>query len=211
MGVMNEDRFGETVGELVRDLDAVPETPHAEIWAGIAAARRFRRPPRSRRTRRIAWGLSLAATLALGFALGRIRAPGQPTPLPAAMPGGDFASLNAQAGSPQFRLAADYLARTEELLAAFPSGTQDGRSADVAEWASQLLLDTRLLIDSPTGSDPAIAPLLSDLELVLAQIASLRDGDQQEITLIVDGITQNRVLARLRVAAGAAAGSNGDD
>jgi len=208
---MNEDRFGETLGDLVRDLEAVPETPRDEIWAGIAAARRFRRPERSRRTRALVQGLSLAATLAFGFALGRVWTPGSAAPPPIPSPGGDFASLNAHAGAPQFRLAADYLARTEELLADFPEGTREGRASDVAGWASQLLLDTRLLIDSPTGSDPAMAPLLSDLELVLAQIASLRDGDQQEITLIIDGITQNRVLARLRVAAGAAAGTNGDD
>jgi hypothetical protein len=208
---MNEDRFGETLGDLVRDLDATPETPREEIWAGIAAARRFRRPVRSSRTQRLGWGLGLAATLALGFALGRTWTPGPSSAVSTASTGADFASLNEHAGSPHFRVAADYLARTEALLADFPDGTREGRGTDVAEWASQLLLDTRLLIDSPTGADPAIAPLLSDLELVLAQIASLREGDQQEITLIVDGITQNRVLARLRVAAGAAAGSNGDD
>jgi hypothetical protein len=69
-----------------------------------------------------------------------------------------------------------------------------------------------LLLDSPAAVDPDLAPLLSDLELVLAQIASLRTRDAPgEIELIEDGIEQNRVLARLRLAAGAATGVNGDD
>jgi hypothetical protein len=209
---MSEDRFGETLGDLVRDLDPVPETPRDEIWAGVAAARRFRRPRRTRGWQILTWGSSLAATLALGFVLGRAWVPAVAGPQSERAGTRPVADLGSAAPR-QFRMAAaDYLARTEELLADFPDGAREGNAPEVAGWARQLLLDTRLLINSPAGTDPAIAPLLSDLELVLAQIASLREGgDQQEIRLILDGIQQNRVMARLRVAAGAAAGANGDD
>jgi hypothetical protein len=107
--------------------------------------------------------------------------------------------------------AVDYLASTEALLASFPVDAQRGRGPEIATWARQLLLDTRLLIDSPAGSDTELVRLLQDLELVLAQIASLpANNPQLEIQLIEEAIRQNRVLARLRLAAGTA-NSNGDD
>jgi hypothetical protein len=214
MGVMSQDRFGETLGDLVRELDPLPDVPSDEIWAGVAAARRFRRQPQKPRPwRALTWGFSLAATLAMGFLLGRLWSPAGVNPTSTAEPDGLPVVRVNNSAPRQFRLAAaDYLARTEELLAEFPEGAEQGRAPEVASWARQLLLDTRLLIDSPAGADPEIKPLLTDLELVLAQIASLREGDDsQEIKLIVDGIEQNRVMARLRVVAGAAAGTNGDD
>lgn len=207
---MNEDRFGELIGELARESDPAPETPREEIWTGISAARRFRAPRRRPVRQQLAWGLSLAATLALGFVLGRGWLPASESetdgrPRITAVPANDDGARAPRS----FRLAAaDYLARTEALLSEFPGEAREGDAHEVAGWARQLLLDTRLLQDSPAGGDPEIAPLLNDLELVLAQIASLRGDDaDQEIRLIVDGIQQNRVMARLRVAAG----TNGDD
>ena len=41
------------------------------------------------------------------------------------------------------------------------------------EWAGGLLLQTRLLLDSPVADDPEMQELLEELELVLAQIVSL--------------------------------------
>lgn len=207
---MTEERFGEQVGGMVRGLDPVPTTPAEEIWSGIVAARRHRmiRPARWWKPT-LAWSVGMATTLVLGIAIGRTGTDAMPAqelePVAAAPP---------SAQSPrEFRLAAaDYLVRTEALLAAFPAGAREGRGQEVAAWARQLLLDTRLLLDSPAAVDPDLAPLLSDLEFVLAQIASLRAQDTPtEIELIEDGIEQNRVLARLRVAAGAANDVNGDD
>jgi hypothetical protein len=206
---MTEERFGEQIGGMVRDLDPVPDVPADQIWAGVQAARRHRRVVAVTWWRpTLAWGLGMAATLVIGIAIGRTatRTPAPLTP-PVTAAGPDVEAPH------EFKLAAaDYLQRTEALLAAFPAGAREGRGSEVAAWARQLLLDTRLLIDSPAALDPGLAPLLSDLELVLAQIAALRTEDTpQEIELIEDGIEQNRVLARLRLAAGAAAGVNGDD
>jgi hypothetical protein len=207
---MMEERFGEQVGNLVRELDPVPDVPVEEIWSGIVAARRHRRVRPLRWWKpTLAWGLGMGATLMIGIAIGRSSPGTQPVvevePVAATTP--------TAAPPREFQLvAADYLVRTEALLAAFPEGAREGRAPEVAAWARQLLLDTRLLLDSPAAVDPDLAPLLSDLELVLAQIASLRTRDAPgEIELIEDGIEQNRVLARLRLAAGAAAGVNGDD
>lgn len=206
---MTEERFGRQVGELVNELDPVPEIPRAEIWAGVAAARRFRRPAPG--PNRFAWPASLAATLVLGILAGRYGLArsaaggpdGQGTPAPpvAVAP----TPTNVSPG------AAVHLARTEALLAAFPAEAEQGNAPEVAEWARQLLLDTRIMKGSPTGANPALFDLLDDLELVLTQIAALPAHDpEQEIQLIQDGIRQNRVLARIRLAAGAA-GANGDD
>jgi hypothetical protein len=205
---MKEDRFGRQLGEMVREFDPVPEAPADEIWSGVVAARRHRRRKPARWWRpTLAWGVGMAATLVIGIAIGRTGMLTLPVP--------DIDTLVVDGPEPprEFRLAAaDYLARTEMLLAAFPSGARQGRAPEVAAWARQLLLDTRLLLDSPAAIDPDLSPLLSDLELVLAQIASLRARDPAgEIEMIEDGIEQNRVLARLRLAADAAGGVNGDD
>jgi hypothetical protein len=207
---MTEERFGKHLGHLVRELDPVPDAPAEEIWSGIMAARRHRRVRPLRWWKpTLAWGLGMAATLVIGVAIGRsglrTQAAAETEPVAATPPAAE---------SPrEYRLvAADFLVRTEALLAAFPAGAREGRAPEVAAWARQLLLDTRLLLDSPAAIEPGLAPLLSDLELVLAQIASLRTQDAPtEIELIEDGIEQNRVLARLRLAAGAAAAVNGDD
>lgn len=206
---MTEEKFGEQLGNLVREFDPVPDAPAEEIWSGIVAARRHRRVRPARWWKpTLAWGVGMAATLAIGIAIGRAgltRPAVEIEPVSAATP--------AAEAPREFQLAAvDYLVRTEALLAAFPEGAREGRAPQVAAWARQLLLDTRLLLDSPAAVDPDLAPLLSDLELVLAQMASLRSQDAPtEIELIEDGIEQNRVLARLRIAAGAAAAVNGDD
>jgi len=207
--MMNEPS-GERIGELVRGLDPVPETPVEEIWAGIEAARRYRRPSPAWRRPALAWGLSLAASLAIGVAIGRLwTAPQAAGPRE---PATTVAVEGERAPSVMRVATVDHLARTEALLAAFTADARGERAQDVAAWATQLLLDTRLLLDSPASADPELAPLLDDLELVLAQIASLRGQTaQDDIQLIEDGIQQNRILARVRRAADAAGGINGDD
>lgn len=208
---MTEDRFTGQPGDLVRELDPVPETPRAEIWAGIAAARRFRRPPPRRHWPWARSGGLAAAALIAGIVIGRFgfgRPEGAPAGLPVSSSPADPVSSTPPPVPPG---AVDYLARTEALLASFPVDAQRGRAPVIADWARQLLLDTRLLIDSPAANNAELVRLLQDLELVLAQIASLPAHDpQQEIRLIEEAIRQNHVLARVRLAAGSA-GVNGDD
>ncbi len=208
---MSEEKFGQFVGDLVRDLDPAPEIPRDEIWAEVSSVHRFRRPAHCPSRTGIAWGLSLAATLAMGVGIGRMSL-GDAAAGPVKSPATAQAETRMEDAPTTPRLyqvaAADYLQNTQVLLASLQGEARGGRTPEAAAWAKQLLLDTRLLIDSPAGRDPVMSRLLGDLELVLAQIATLPAHDpQEEIRLIEDGIQHNRVLARLRLAAGA----NGDD
>ena len=71
--------------------------------------------------------------------------------------------------------------------------------------ANELLLTTRLLLDSQSGSDPALRNLLDDLELVLVQVVRLekeRDRSRRtELELIQQALDQRDVIPRLRTAA----------
>lgn len=69
------------------------------------------------------------------------------------------------------------LAQAEVLLTTYRE--DENRSADAATmqrvgvWAKDVLSSTRLLIDSPVGSDARMRPLLDDLELALVQLVRL--------------------------------------
>ena len=104
-------------------------------------------------------------------------------------------------------VAAQYLARTEALLTDFHAESRGGRlDPRFLASAQDLLTTTRLMLDSPAADDPHLSALLQDLELVLAQIAQLpaAPGQQSDIDLINQGLTQHSVLTRLRAATPAA-------
>jgi hypothetical protein len=200
MGVMKDnDPFVDNLKSLAQELD-VPEAPRREeIWARIDEARRFRRRSVTARPAMAAsrWWLpaSLAASLALGLAIGRYTA-GSPTP-------GSVESQLSQLENelPYEQAATRHLARTEALLSSFSVDAQQGRTSQVADWAQDLLIDTRLLMDSPASADPRLGLLLEDLELILAQLTNLTQRDPaNELELIQAGIQQNDVLVRLRTA-----------
>ena len=77
----------------------------------------------------------------------------------------------AELAEPLHRTATDYLGETAAMLRQFEN---DSRGAYAAQ-ATSLLATTRLLLDSPAGSDARMHELLEDLELILAQIATLRN------------------------------------
>jgi len=74
--------------------------------------------------------------------------------------------------------------------------------------ARSLLASNRLLIDSRASEDLAMRRLLSDVELVLAQITQMPadSADSTDERLITDGIEQRDLLLRIRTAAGDARG-----
>jgi hypothetical protein len=164
------------------------------MWAAIGAARERRRVRRVA-ARRVRWGLALAATLVLGIGIGRLVSRGA-RPLP---PGQGSAAYTVAAGQ--------YLARAEVLLTDFRAESRQGRiDPQFLASARDLLGTTRLMLDSPAGTDPHLKLLLEDLELVLAQITQLPDmpGRRSELDLINQGMTQRGVLTRLRAASPAA-------
>ncbi|MGH7501117.1 MAG: hypothetical protein ACREL7_05095 [Longimicrobiales bacterium] len=197
----DDDPFVDNLRHLAQGID-VPEPPRRdEMWVRIDEARRFRRrAARAERVRPVGrWWIAagLAASLVLGFGLGRLIEP------VSELGGSDpvVVSDEAPPESPYEQAATRHLARTEALLTSFSVDAEKGRTNQVADWAQDLLVDTRLLIDSPASGHPRLATLLEDLELILAQLANLTERDpENELELIQAGIQQNDVLVRLRTA-----------
>ena len=220
----DNDRFEEFVRSAVNELDPVPPVPRDAMWENIEAARRFQRPrQRDHRRQYIAWAVALAAMLVIGIGLGRLSVTKQPvgtqtqvatadpnaqtqspSNTPAAQPSptslSERASANPALVEPYRMAAIEHLGRAEVLLTSVSSGNVDQQ---LSGWAKEMLVDTRLLIDSPAASDPSISNLLKDLELLLAQIASTRPGEktEAELDLIQNGIKETDVLPRLRATA----------
>jgi hypothetical protein len=206
MGVMNDDQFDTRLREAARDYHRPPETPREEMWAAIEAERRRRRTAPRVVVLRPAWrwGIGMAAVLVLGIAIGRFVRPGTTSAPPAPAP---IATGRADDDVAYEVAAAQYLGRTETLLAGFRADARTGERLDpqFEAQARELLSSTRLLLDSPAGENPRLKPLLEDLEVVLAQIVFLpASRDTTDVELINQGIDQRSVLTRLRTAMPAA-------
>ena len=212
--------------DVARDYNEPPEPPREEMWAAILAAREAgaedpgleldaRRTVRERRARLRRWtpwalGLAAAATLAVGFGLGRVVE--RVTPgvgvgdgrSPVAAAAADAGATEAAEPSLPVQLAAaDHMGEAEAMLTLYRSSDLPGDREAAARWARELLTDTHLLMDSRAGRDPKLAALLDDLELVLVQIASASAGAEQdtERELIREGIEERQLMTKLRSAA----------
>src|SRR5690348_18014277 len=72
-------------------------------------------------------------------------------------------------------------------------------SSDVCSSDLDLLVTTRLMLNSPAARDPRLANLLQDLEVMLVQIAQLpARNDRNDVDLINQGLDQRSVMLRLR-------------
>lgn len=213
-----EEAFVRGLSEAARrHWNPPPETPRDEIWAGVREAREARRAspgPRGLRgaLRPRPWWIGIAAALAIGVALGRISE--RPTAGPqgsVVADAGDVPGISAESGLPSraeslpYRAAAGRLLdRSETFLTMVRAGVGTDESlTEVREWARPLLTRTRLLLGSPAAEDPQLKALLDDLEIVLTQIAQLREGDTEELGWIDEGMDQRRLLFRLRAATAA--------
>lgn len=218
---MTEERFEEFLRETASEYNEPPETPRDQIWAGIEEARQVVPIERARRftsTRWVRWGTGIAAVLAVGIALGRLTAPGQPEDgapgqvAAGTRAGGDAApALTAgdargeRRPSRAMRMAtADHLDETATFLTVFRAQSQgEGIDSSTAAWARQLLTATRLRMDSrATDGNPRLQVLLEDLELVLAQIVQLGasgvESDLDETEFIDHSLEQRQLMPRLR-------------
>ncbi len=208
---MDENRFDEVIRNLPRDFNTPPEPPLDEMWRVIedahfnSSARPVVRPKMNSRT---PW-LAAAAALVIGVGIGRYVPLGknaQPnsgsadavasTQTPA--PGADTSAI-ADAYRDQ---TSRYLGQAAALLISLPPQDVSGRAdAAFAVKASDLLVTTRLLMDSPAAQDPKLRSLLEDLELVLVQIARLRgERNKGDLDLIHQAVEQGDVLSRLNSA-----------
>jgi hypothetical protein len=183
-----------------RDLDA--------MWQAVeyATVEQRRAPSEGRRqTSDVARGLSvarllpLAAMLAIGVGIGRFAVPAQaPDASVAQVAGSDSVSLD----EPYQSTTSRYLGQAVALLVSLPADVREGRANEpYMGRAHDLLLTTRLLLDSPASADPRFRTLLEDLELVLAQVVRLQSADSsEELELIRQALEQRDVLPRLRSA-----------
>jgi hypothetical protein len=95
-----------------------------------------------------------------------------------------------------------YLGQAAALLISLPAKDASSKAdASFAGEAADLLVTTRLLMDSPAAQDPKLRSLLEDLELVLVQIARLRgERNKGDLDLIRQAVEQGDVMSRLNSA-----------
>jgi hypothetical protein len=151
--------------------------------------------------------LAAAAALVLGIGLGRYLPRGAS---PSEQPAPSTIAANST-GKPDTSAVADayrdqtnrYLGQAAALLISLPARDASGKTdATFATKATDLLVTTRLLIDSPAATqDPKLHSLLEDLELVLVQIARLHtEKNKADLDLIHQAVEQGDVLSRLNSA-----------
>lgn len=214
---MTDERLQELMDEAAKSYRVPNDPPLEAMWARIEHEH-FDAPPhdesshgggtRQPRVEPKPWRrwaaplVGIAATLLVGIGIGRYTAATAPT--------GDVADASLPAATevvpvpgPLQRTTFDYLDAAELLLASMPREANGMNTRFVAE-ASQLLVTTRLLLDSPLGEDPQLRAVLEDLELVLAQMARLRAAPRdEELTFIAAAMDERDVVPRLRSVAAA--------
>lgn len=95
--------------------------------------------------------------------------------------------------------ASKHFARVQTLLVTLPVDAREGHINEIAVRAADLLVNTRLLLDSPAARDTETKRLLEDLELILAQAATISPTHSAEdVQMIQDAITKHDALLRLR-------------
>lgn len=97
-------------------------------------------------------------------------------------------------------LTAQHLGRAATLLTAFRTDRRTPASEqDLAQWARELLVDTRMFLGLSDFGSPIEQVLLEDLELVLIQIAGLGPGAPDfEWALARESMERRGTLTRLR-------------
>lgn len=203
---MKQERFEQLRAEAAPDYNRPPETPREEMWAAIQRERRHRAAsPAVARPRPswVVWGVGMAAALLLGVALGRMQPRDSAAGSNVAAEGGGQPTEAALRAAYEYA-ALEHLRRAETFLMGFQMDAAHGLREDgTGSPAEDLLLNTRLLQDSPVAQDPAFRTVLDDLELVLAQIVQLRAARgryDEELEYIGQGMEQRGVLSKLRSA-----------
>ena len=209
---MDDNRFDDVLQDLPRSFNTPPEPPLDEMWTVIEDAY-FNAPlpifATRRMTSRAPW-LAAAAALIIGIGVGRYLPRDGSSPGNAASPSAIAAKKPASVASDTSAVAdayrdqtTRYLGQAAALLVSLPAKDANGRTdAAFASKATDLLVTTRLLIDSPAAvQDPKLHSLLEDLELVLVQIARLRsERNKGDLDLIHQAVEQGDVLSRLNSA-----------
>ncbi len=191
---MNEKELDDLLDDASKHWRVPTNPPLDEIWTAVAA-QGFAQPSRWRSPGWVTVGIAAAAALVVGVLGGRYSA--QRAGVPVATP----SMLSVSVNDPNQRAMGELLGRTAVLLVAIPADSTGPDSA-VSREAARLLTTTRLLLESPVGSDAHLHNLLQDLELVLAQVARFDPRHRRdEIRFIQTAIDQHDIVPRLRSAA----------
>jgi hypothetical protein len=202
--VMHDNEMPKQLRAAAQSYNEPPALSKADLdamWSGIEAESfGVELTARSRRRWNLRPLMALAATLVLGVAIGRVSARQAAAPRAATPQVAMKDSLAVP--EPYQSTTSRYLGQTAALLATLPAEVRNGRGDErFVGRAHDLLLTTRLLLDSPAATDPRVRTLLDDLELVLAQIIRLQtDNSGEELDLIRQALEQRDVLPRLRTA-----------
>jgi hypothetical protein len=205
----DHDELDDTLKAALRAYRTPPPPPLDEMWEAIQVRRFGAEVPVHRPLwRSVPLWLAAAAALAMGVGIGRYAVPAHTevaivdtvatrTALSSRTP---TVLSEAELDVPYEIATSRYLGQTAALLIALPAEASTGRvDAQFSAQARDLLQTTRLLLDSRAGDDPDLRALLSDLELVLAQVAGLRSArDRQELDLITGALESRDVMPRLR-------------
>jgi hypothetical protein len=205
---MDEDQLDELLRNLPREYNAQPAAPLDEMWAAIESAHFDAPRAAAPASRSYAPWLAAAATLLIGIAIGRYVPVGKgnpTTPSPSATTVATTAApaADTSAVADAYRQQTTrYLGQAAALLISLPNQSGSTKTDAVfAGKAADLLVTTRLLMDSPAAQDPKLRSLLEDLELVLVQIARLRgERNKSDLDLIHQAVEQGDVLSRLNSA-----------
>lgn len=211
------DELDPTTRQALKGYRVPPPAPFEQMWDAIEHTHFdvARSSPMARWRRQAPIWLAAAATLVLGIGIGRytvnsdeqtsanpqvIAHTSQTATLPqSATMNSKPVLLDARLDAPYEVATHRYLDEAATLLAGLPTQSQSEKSNDAfGAQANDLLLTTRMLLDSPAAEDPGMRGLLSDLELVLAQVVHLqpeRDGEQ--MMLVTEAMKQRDVLPRL--------------
>ena len=204
----NRDRFDELLEDAARTYNRPPDErqmPLDDIWDAVEV-QAF---AATRRPARFAQWLPIAAALVIGVGIGRLSLFTATSPPPTRVAKVDSAQRTQVANGPTQAIdpaTSRYHGQAAALLIALPAETNVGRPDEsFIKRANELLLTTRLLLDSQSGSDPGLRNLLEDLELVLVQVVRLEKernpSRRTEIELIQQALDQRDVIPRLRTAA----------
>ncbi len=103
------------------------------------------------------------------------------------------------ADAPYSIASRQHLTRAEALIAVVAMSAEDALLDSLTgKWARDILVNTRLLLDSPAGDDPVRRRLLEDLETILVQLVQ-RTGRVEEDKAMLDRTLQRtQLLTRLR-------------
>jgi hypothetical protein len=207
------------LSEVLEAYNRPPPAPLEQMWRVVErtcfGATVHALPVRSR------WmpmGLAAAAALVLGVVIGHfgpmpggesavvadagLAPPSLVSPVADTTHDGAFQAVDAA-----YNMTANrFLGETAALLAVLPGmarieeeGVAQQVDAHFASQAGELLSTTRMLLASPAMEDPQFHDLLSDLELVLAQVAGLSSNRSiEELRLITAAVRQRDVISRLR-------------